>query len=284
MPVYDNFDKFYIDQMIQFYYPFAKVRHETRCGSRLPHTTLELRMKARFVLLSALGVLSLLAAPLSSARTVGWSNEAFDPLYDSSGNALDSSFRFEVGAFVTGFMPTASNMADWAANWRVFDLAFHDTAAANPADGGWNVAFSFFAGSANHLTNGTSDSIYASAGHSFAQNTQAYLWVYNSKDFAFTSEWALVADLSATGNTADRWLFPNPADQISPSLIWALSDADTAIIGGLNSGAVQGTGNYTSQPSSYALQTYQVPEPGGALLIGSAGLLLMLRRRRLATA
>lgn len=241
-------------------------------------------MKVRSALLSALGVLSLLAAPHSSARTVGWSNEAFDLLYDSSGDSLDSTFRFEIGAFVTGFVPTASNMSDWAANWRVFDLAFHDTAAPDPADGGWNVGFGFFAGSANHLTNGTSDSLYASAGHSFAQNTQAYLWVYNSKDFAFTSEWALVGDLSAAGNTADRWLFPNPADQISPSLIWALSDADTAIIGGLRSGAIQGTGNFSSQPPSYALQTFQVPEPGGALLIGSAGLLLMLRRRRLAAA
>ncbi len=226
-----------------------------------------------------IAALALWALP-AQARTVSWSSAVFDELYNSQGMALDSSFNFEIGMFINGFIPTASNINDWNANWIVFDLAFYDTNLGDPTEAGWNVGIQYFAGSAIHQTDGTSDSPYATPAAVFPQNAQAYLWVYNSKDITFTSEWALVTDLISAGNSGDSWLYPNPADQISPTLTWSLSDADTAIFGAVDSGASTGGGNVSSQPSSYSLQTYQVPEPGSVLLVASAGLLLMLRRAR----
>lgn len=199
---------------------------------------------------------------------------AGDELYDSQGVALDESFTFEMGIFANGFVPTASNLNDWSSNWLVFDAAV--------ADNGWNVPFQYVAVSADLLPTGESSSPFASAGV-FPQNAQAYLWVYNSKSVAFTSEWALVSDFSAVGNISNRWIFPSPPipDQITPEpFTWSFADADTAIVGALHSGAAEGGGLVSSQPSSFTLQTYQIPEPGSALLIGAAGLLVLVRRRR----
>lgn len=212
---------------------------------------------------------------------VTFQNKVFDELYNSQGEVLDATFSFEIGAFINGFVPTAANLNDWSANWITFDLAFYDTSLPDPTEGGWDpYIHQYFASWALHLTDGTSNSAYATPGAVFPQGTQAYLWVYNSKDISFTSEWALVTDLNPVGNIVDRWLFPNPLDDSSNPLSWNLEDADTAIFGALNSGASTGGGEVTNQPSSYSLQTYQVPEPGGVLLVASAGLLLMLRRNR----
>ncbi len=224
----------------------------------------------------------LLAQPVRSLQAVdiSYSNTPTDELYNSQGVALDSTFSFEMGLFINGFTPNANNISDWAANWIVFDLAFYDTSSPDPVTGGWNVDIQYFASNAFHQTNGTSDSLYTTPGGVFPQNGQAYLWVYNSKDITFTSEWALVTDFNITGNVADQWRFPNPADSTGTVITWDLADADTAIFGALHSGSSTGGGTVSNQPSSFSLQTYQVPEPGGALLVASAGLLLMLRRAR----
>lgn len=236
-------------------------------------------MKNRLSALLSAALLLAGALPVQ-ARTVSWSSAVFDELYNSQGAYLDSTFSFEIGMFINGFNPTAGNTSDWSANWIVFDRAFYDTNLGDPTEAGWNVGTRYFAGSAVHQTNGTSNSPDATPGGVFPQNAQAYLWVYNSKDITFTSEWALVTDLSPVGNTGDSWLYPNPADQISPTLTWSLADADTAIFGAVGSGSSTGAGNVSSQPSNYSLQTYQVPEPGSVMLVASAGLLLMLRRSR----
>jgi len=210
---------------------------------------------------------------LTQARTISWSNFVGDDLFNSQGVALDASFTFEMGIFTNGFVPTSSNLNDWNSNWLVFDAAI---------DGdGWNVGAQYFSHSAQQLQSGESDSIYASAGV-FPLNAQAYLWVYNSKGVDVNSEWALVSDFSAAGNISERWIFPSPPnpDQINLTLTWSLADAETAIFGAVQSGGSVGGGEVTNQPDTFSLQTYQVPEPGSALLIGAAGMLVLMRRRR----
>jgi hypothetical protein len=210
---------------------------------------------------------------LTQAQSISWSSLVGDDLFNSQGVALDASFRFEVGIFTNGFVPTGSNMNDWNTNWLVFDAAI--------AGDGWNVGAQYFASNSSRLASGESDSIYASAGV-FPANAQAFLWVYNSKGVLDSSEWALVSDFSGSGNISDRWIFPaipNP-DLPAPVLTWSLSDAETAIFGAVQSGNSIGEGIASSQPSSFSLQTYQVPEPGSALLVGAAGMLILIRRRR----
>ncbi len=229
-------------------------------------------MKLPFSLLLVAGLLTCLSQQ-ARARDIIWANAVMDELYDSQGIALDETFRFEVGMFSPSFNPAENPIDLWAANWIVFDLAFYDD---TDPEAGWNVEEQYFAHLANHLSNGTSDSPYATPGAIFPQGTQAYLWVYNSKDISLTSEWALLTD------SGGDWQFPAFTSETNAMPVnWALSELDTAVFGALGSGSSIGDGSVSNQPGSYSLQTYQVPEPGGALLIASAGLLFMLRRARL---
>ncbi len=241
---------------------------------------------------AALALVLLSAVPTESlhARSVAWSSSVLDNLFDSAGTiaggdfALDSTFSFEIGAFTNGFTPTSSNLDLWAANWVVFD-------AATTANSFWDSNISYYSSSANLNSNGTSSSAGATLGGIFAQNQVGYLWVFNDKAINSHSEWALVTDLNPVGNVGDSWVFPSPADQLSPDVIWALADADTVIFGGVN--GIQGAGAYTNDPNSdpnaaplepggplFSLQTHVVPEPSSSLLIASTGLFWMLRKRR----
>lgn len=222
-------------------------------------------------------LLAVIAAAICSmtfqarASTIFWGSEFNDLLFDSNGVALDTSYSFEIGSF-GAFVPTYQNVDLWTANWKVFDRAF------DPDANGWNAADQFFVGTVDHNALGGSDSPDANPADVFAQGEVAYLWVYNSKDIVPTSEWALVMDGSSIGNLGNQWIFPDPADPPGTSYNWQLSDADTSIIGGVQS--VRGAGDYTVDPGTYSLQTAVVPEPGSSLLLMiAAGVWAVARRR-----
>ncbi len=164
----------------------------------------------------------LLITPPSFASTINWFSEVSSILVTSSNAELDTSFSFEIGTFLPGFVPTFHNTNQWESNWLVFDRAF-DPTPADPNDGdpeGWNTIDNFFVGAAEHLVTGASDSAYTTPGGVFTQGTVAYLWVYNSKSIVPSSEWALVTDTSATGDTGNDWVFPDPNDPPGTSYEW----------------------------------------------------------------
>ena len=235
-------------------------------------------MKRRLHSLIATTALLLTVCP-TQGSTIFWGSLFNDVLVDSAGNALDASYSFELGTFVPGFTPTSENLPDWGANWKTFD-AVQDGA-------GWSPGDQFVEGTVNHTLTGGSDSGAAVPTDTFAQGSQAYLWVYNSKDYATTSEWALLYDdAGATAvNIYGDWLFPDPALEFD-SFDWQFRDLDVAIFGGVN--GAQGAGAYSAEPvpagpEGYYVQTHTVPEPGSALLVlvaGMLGLNLGHRRRR----
>jgi hypothetical protein len=206
----------------------------------------------------------------AGASTVFWGSNFNDLLFDSAGNPLDSSYSFEVGTF-GAFVPTYQNVDQWEANWKVFDRAF------DPDANGWNSVEQFFVGTVNHNTLGGSDSPDANPSDVFAQGEVVYLWAYNSKSIVPSSEWALLTDGSSSGDLADDWLIPDPADTVS-SFNWQLTDANDAVIGGAN--GVQGPGEYSATPGSFSLQTAVVPEPGSAFLLIAAAAAHLIRRAR----
>lgn len=210
--------------------------------------------------------------------TIFWGSQFQDNLFDSNGQALDGSYSFEVGTF-GAFVPTLSNADQWAANWKVLDRAF-DPTPLDPNDGdpeGWNVIDQFFVGTVGHDTSGFSDSPDANPTDVFAENEKVYLWVYNSKLIAPTSEWALVTDSTFVGNSSNDWLIPDPADTTG-SYDWQLADADDALYGGVN--GVQFAGQFAVTPPTFSLQTAVVPEPGSAFLLFAAFAAHFIRRTR----
>jgi hypothetical protein len=212
------------------------------------------------------------------ASTIFWGSQFNDQLFDSNGAPLDGYYSFEIGTFGV-FVPTYQNVDQWAANWKVIDRAY-DPTPADPNDGdpeGWNVIDKFFVGTVGHDTLGHSDSLDANPADVFAENEQVYLWVYNSKDIVPSSEWALVTDSNPAGNLANNWLVPDPADTLG-SYDWQLTDADEAVIGGVN--GVQGDGGFSVTPGSFSIQTAVVPEPGSAFLVLLAYAAQFIRRTR----
>ncbi len=215
------------------------------------------------------------------ASTINWSSQINAGLFTSAGQPLDTSFSFEIGTFLAGFVPTYHNTNQWEANWLAFDRAF-DPTLGDPNDGdpeGWNIPDQFYVGAAEHIAPlGSSDSFYATPGAVFAQNSAAYLWVYNDKNIVPGSEWALVTYINSLGNTGNDWLCPDPNDPPGTSYEWKLEDADLAIVGGGNGS--RGDGDYSVDPGIFNIQTIAVPEPGSALLIGLAAGVLGTRRNR----
>lgn len=214
----------------------------------------------------------------AQASTVFWNSMFNDALFDSAGNALDSSYSFEIGTFgdsFTSFIPTYQNVDQWAANWHVIDRVFD----SDP--NGWNWPEQVFAGTVGLDGNNISDSPEADPAFQFTQGSVVYLWAFNSKNIVQGSEWALVTDGSSLGDSSpDDWIIPDPADTLG-SYIWQLTDANSAIIGGAN--GVQGPGEYSATPGVFSLQTAVVPEPGSAFLLFAAAAAHLTRRFRRTT-
>jgi len=207
----------------------------------------------------------------AQASTVFWGSNFNDDLFDSSGNALDATFTFEIGTFTGGFTPTYQNVDQWQANWHVIDLAF------DPDANGWNSTEQFFGGTVDFHLDGTSESTRYTSPDVFTQGDTVYLWAFNSKVIVPSSEWALVTDGSPVGDLADDWAIPDPTDT-GGSYTWQLTDANTSVIGGAN--GVQGPGTHSPTPGTFSLQTAVVPEPGSAFLLLAAAAAHLTRRTR----
>ena len=209
------------------------------------------------------------AAPCRAA-TIFWGTFFNDTLIDSQGNALTGSFTFEVGTFVSGFNPTALNLGDWAANWKVFDAAV--------AGGAWNPANQEVAGTVDHTAGAGSTSPFANVAAVFPEGTSAFLWVYNTKDLNSNAEWALAEDVDNGSNVLSAWEFPDPSEQFGESYDWQTRDLDTAIVGGVNNTRAAGT--FFATPTDFTIQTAAVPEPGSVMLVALGAFLAVRRARR----
>ena len=230
------------------------------------------RLPSHFRCLAAVLVVFASVASPSRAATIFWGTFFNDTLLDSQGNALTGSFTFELGTFAPGFTPTALNLSDWAANWKVFDAAV--------AGGAWNPANQEVTGTVNHTALSGSDSPFANVADVFPEGAPAYLWVFNTKDLNASAEWALAEDVDNGSNVLNAWEFPDPSEQLGESYDWQTRDLDTAIFGGVNN--TRAAGIFTATPVDFTIQTAAVPEPGSVLLVALGAFLAVRRARRLA--
>ena len=147
-------------------------------------------------------VLGLLANPLCG-QTITWNSDANAVNQTSNGSVMDAGFRFELGVFIGGFVPTSSNTDQWAQNWRSPQQVNYDAIAKR------------FTGTYTRTNN---DSPYL-------KGKATYVWGFKGDGNA--SEWILFR--------ASSWLLPDFDPQPpSPSQNqWYAKDA-TAIIGDIN--------------------------------------------------
>lgn len=201
------------------------------------------------------------------AQTLNWGSLSGSEFADSSGNSLDNTFVFELGAFTNGFTPTEVNVGLWKGNWNVFDRA-----AFSPLNGVF----------ASSVTTGLTMGDNGLSNSSFLTNPtiasfeglSAYLWVRRGDTPVEGSEWFLAR--------ADAWTFPTaiPGCCDNEGLVqWSISDLGSTTPNWGGQGGIGGPG-VSSVPGPHDLQTYTfIPEPSSFVLFAlSAGVLL--RRRR----
>ena len=203
-------------------------------------------------------LLSLTSSLTVHARGINWASGIGDNFLTADGTTpMDGSFSFQLGGFTTGFDPASQPLSLWQSNWVVFDSAV--------SGDGWNptVGISNYGSLASTVSAGGSLVTSSDTGNTFTIGQQAYIWTYNSKSLASGSEWSLITNAA--------WTFP-AADALALPLDWYLSDPGTSAVG-VGATSTDG-GTFVS-----TLQTQAVPEPGSALLIAVAGVLIRLRRR-----
>ena len=227
-----------------------------------------------FAALLAVAV-SLAIGQRANSQTVNWGSgwDVLGHLVDSTGQNLDGSYEFQLGAFLTTFRPSEEDPSAWAANWRTFDTA----AYGRMTDEGTSTVYDHFTGSQDILQSGRSSQ--DSTGMDF-QGLNAYVWIRNSTSAMPGTQWLLVR--------ANSWVFPQytgccPNDTV---LDWSVSDLSTPNPNAVplfgRQGSAEGWGaNTTNDTGVYTLQTYTfVPEPSSALLATLAAACMALRRRR----
>jgi hypothetical protein len=237
-------------------------------------------MKPKQLLVTlAITAAALAMRPSAQASTITWGTDPDSLLFQTSGLVMDNTFTFELGTFGTTFVPTATNYNDWLANWKRLDRA-----TGGPfGNGGFvsgNGTVSGITGvgdgadSFDHTDNITT-SPFGDSSATFAAGERAYVFAYNNLNPIPGTQWALLSN--------PAWLMPQSNSHNSNTIDWNINTQGIATLGGTQSN--YNAGLRSANPGVFDLQTATfptapVPEPGSALLIGSIGMLGLLRRRR----
>lgn len=159
----------------------------------------------------AAAVLALVAAlqiPAGATR-INFYSSPDTAAYGSDGRPLSEDTSFELGVFANGFVPSATNTAQWSANW----VPAQRTKFTAP--------HSWFT-SVFNVTNNAAP---------FTNNAPAYVWGFSGSEAQ--GQWILFR--------ATSWLWPAPDGNSPLPLLWSAKDANVVVVGSLvpaNGGSV----------------------------------------------
>lgn len=136
------------------------------------------------------------------SETINWFCDPLTTNLTSADLPMDGSFRFELGVFTSGFVPTSANTSQWAAHWAPAQRAVYS--ATNR----------FFTGQFTVSSNAAP----------FTVNAKAYIWGFSGS--GASAEWILMR--------ANFWNWPAP-NPINPfGVDWYVPDATEVIVGQVN--------------------------------------------------
>ncbi len=204
---------------------------------------------------------------LQASVTMVWASEVGLPAWQSDGiTAFTSDFAADLGVFSPGFVPDATNLHSWEANWSSF--------GSTP----YNTTDQYFSGKVTVDSNAL-----APAG------SLMYVWLRGPIKPDGKREWYIATNNSGDGNSSDDWLMPNVAgtDQTTRPVYFDLitQGMPTTTNGVLfgSTSETEGLGENTGSPTGSFVQTYvyePVPEPSVTILGLLAVLGLQTRRNR----
>ncbi|RYD21776.1 MAG: hypothetical protein EOP88_10235 [Verrucomicrobiaceae bacterium] len=153
----------------------------------------------RICFLSGISMVSLAKA----AQQINWYSPTLQTNLTGAGAVMDGTFQFQLGAFASGFVPTASNASDWAANWSPAATTSYVPASNVRA---FEAIFSL-----------------TSNGAPFSVGAKAYVWGRSSG--SASDEWILFR--------ASSWTWPsaNPSGAPPNPLDWSADLASEVILG-----------------------------------------------------
>lgn len=212
----------------------------------------------KFPVLKLAACLLLAGAVPAWSQTLNWGSLIDSEIVDSTGEELDNTFLFQLGAFEEDFIPDETNIAQWADNWRVFDSTY----LGSNGDG-----TSQFSGTKDVHDHLNSDTPPVNDYPSMFQGLKGYIWIRNTEKgeyfLASASSWSfpvLDPECCSNGELPIGWSIN---DVVAP--VWGVLDRD-------------GNGD------AYYIQTNAVPEVQSALLAILGGGMVLMRRRRLTRA
>jgi hypothetical protein len=158
------------------------------------------RKAARAVAITALLVALLLPSAVLASRINFYSTPG-QPGYGNDGRLLDENTSFELGVFANGFVPSATNTAQWAANWVPAQRA------------SFSSKHHWFTAVCN-VTNNVAP---------FAAGAPAYVWGFNGSEAQ--GQWILYR--------STNWTWPTADDTAPSTRFWSAKDANVVVVGSL---------------------------------------------------
>lgn len=196
---------------------------------------------------------AVLTAPLHAQEAgvqIAWASDAFATNLMADGSitfgGAPMTIHFELGTFKQGFDPTTSPVSEWAGNWIVLQGTMYD-----PVE--------------NQVIQTATLPDNSSP---FFEDSPAFIWGFTTKDASSgTAEWIVLS--------ADNWKWPSTTNPGTET--FSVSDADlpSEVLFGSVNGVFNGIEYHMMLQKAEA-----VPEPGGLLLSGLAGMALLFRRKR----
>lgn len=182
----------------------AQPGYERFAGKKAFPKTMTALISNVSVLRAVLIASAVLIVGLSSgqAQRVHWSSSLGADNRTSTGKPMDGGFYFELGVFKNGFVPTANNTEEWAANWEAAHrVKYHDR----------NRWFT----SVVPVTNNAAP---------FTAGAAAYIWGFKGTEEE--GEWILMR--------ANNWTWPavNAENKALPTTLnWTARNALTTVVG-----------------------------------------------------
>ena len=159
------------------------------------------RKNARKIATASLVAATLLLPGMAMANRINFYSTPGQPGYGSDGAPLDENTSFELGVFANGFVPSATNTAQWSANWVPAQRAKFSSAK------------NFFT-SICQVTNTNAP---------FTVGTPVYVWGFNGSEAQ--GQWILYR--------STNWTWPAADDTAPSTRFWSAKDANVVVVGSL---------------------------------------------------
>lgn len=177
---------------------------------------------------------------LADAERLNWFSDPNKTNLTSSGQLMDGAFRFELGVFTGGFVPTSGNTSQWAAHWTAAERVSYDASS--------KLISSVFTVTDNDAP--------------FSVGANAYVWGFRGSESS--GEWILFR--KSTWN----WPAPNP---FSPFTVdWSAAQANVVILGSIHASGstslMQSAAVSNSAPPSTSWSQWRAEELAGVSLNG----------------